>query len=230
MIGRRLGRWAHDLEALALPQRCPGCGVDTDPAHLLCERCRAAIPLLRLGLCVRCLAAEREPAGCTRHPGFQVWAAWVYDERAALVVQALKYGERPALAGALGQVIAAALPPSDAPDLILAVPLHPARARERGYNQAGLLAEAVARARGVPRLERGLQRVRPTQAQARLGPVQRRRNVSGAFRVLDPDRLRGRRVLVVDDVLTTGSTLEACLEALRAAGAEARGAALAWAQ
>jgi ComF family protein len=114
--------------------------------------------------------------------------------------------------------------------LVLEVPLHPARRRERGYNQAGLLADALSHACGTPRLEGVLARVRPTRPQARLGPGARRENVSGAFQVRRPDGLKGRNVLIVDDVMTTGSTLEACLEVLSDVGARATGVALAWAQ
>jgi ComF family protein len=232
--GKAMARWlagtARALESFALPQRCPECGSAADPDRLLCDRCREAIPPLRLELCARCLAHGSEPVGCRRHPGRGVWAAWVYDERAALLVHALKYGGRPRLAQALGPVIAAALPAGARFDLVFEVPLHPARLRERGYNQAAALADAVAGALAVPRWSGALIRVRPTREQARLGPAARRANVAGAFRAIEPAALGGRRVLVVDDVLTTGNTLEACLDAVRDAGAEAAGAVLAWAQ
>jgi ComF family protein len=219
----------HDLVAFALPQRCPGCGREADPARLLCARCAAGIPRLETALCVRCLAAGREPSGCLRHPGYASHARWIYDERAARVVHALKYGERTGLARALGREMAKALPPGIRPDLVVEVPLHRTRRRERGYNQAGLLAEALAEAIGAPRLPDALARVRATRAQARLGPAERRRNMAGAFRVNRPETLAGRSVLIVDDVLTTGATLESALGALAAAGAEARALVLAWA-
>ncbi|HVP15203.1 MAG TPA: phosphoribosyltransferase family protein, partial [Terriglobales bacterium] len=137
---------------------------------------------------------------------------------------------RPGLASALGERLARALPSALAPDLVTAVPLHPARRRERGYNQAWLLAAEVARRIGVPALEDVLARVRPTAAQARLDPERRWRNLAGAFRVPEWRAFRNRCILVVDDVVTTGATLEACLEAHAATGARPVGAALAWAQ
>lgn len=219
----------RDLVAFALPQRCPGCGAEADPATLLCAGCAARIPRLETALCVRCLAAGHDPSGCHRHPGFASHARWIYDERAARVIHALKYGERTALALALGPEMARALPPGYRPDLVVEIPLHRTRRRERGYNQAGLLAEALAGAIGAPRLPEAMTRVRATRAQARLGPAARRRNMAGAFRVNHPDALAGRSVLIVDDVLTTGATLESALESLARAGAEARGIALAWA-
>jgi ComF family protein len=227
---RAIAGRAGDLEAFALPQRCPGCGAVAEPARSLCDACWVRIPPISFALCASCLVRGREPVGCLRHPHAQVWPALVYDERAALLVHALKYGGRPGLAGALAERLARALPAALAPDLVTGVPLHAARRRERGYNQAWLLAERLAAHLGVPALEHVLERVRPTAAQARLDPPGRRGNVAGAFRVAESPRYRGRRVLVVDDVLTTGATLEACLDALAVAGARPVGATLAWAQ
>lgn len=220
---------ARDLLAFALPQRCPGCGDEADPARLLCDACLAVIPRLDTALCVRCLAAGREGVGCRAHAGFDTRAAWLYDERAAQVVHALKYDQRPGLAGALGPEMARALPPGYRPDLVIEVPLHRARQRERGYNQAAALAGALAETIAAPRLEGAITRVRSTRAQARLGPEVRRRNIAGAFRVEHPTALEGRSVLLVDDVLTTGATLESALATLASAGAEATGVVLAWA-
>jgi ComF family protein len=221
---------ARELEEFALPQRCPGCGAPAPAARLLCDGCWERVPALSFPVCARCLARGAEPVGCRRHPGSRVWPALVYDERAALLVHALKFGQRPGLAAELGARLARAVPATPAFDLVTAVPLHAARRRERGYDQARLLAETVADRLGVPALPDALVRERATPAQTGLDPAQRRRNLAGAFRVTEPRRLRGRRILIVDDVITTGATLEACLAALSAAGAAATGAVLAWAQ
>jgi len=220
---------ARDLMAFALPQRCPGCGREADPQRFLCDGCRASIPRFESALCVRCLAAGREPVGCLAHRGCATHARWLYDERAARVIHALKYGERTVLARWLGAELAQALPPGYRPDLVVDVPLHRTRRRERGYNQAALLADSLAGVIAAPRLVAALERVRPTRAQARLGPEARRRNLAGAFRVADPHALAGRSVLIVDDVLTTGATLESALGALADAKADARAVVLAWA-
>lgn len=222
---------ARDLLEFALPQRCPGCGAPAAPEALLCERCFARLPRLAGAVCARCLLDDRPPDACPRHPGDAVHAAFVYDERVALVVQALKFGARPRLARACAPAMAAALPDAArAPSLVTAVPLHPVRRRERGYDQAACLAEALADAIAAPFLPDVLVRTRATAAQSGLRARERRGNVAGAFRVTRPAWVRGREVLVVDDVLTTGATLHAALAALRAAGARTRGAALAWAQ
>jgi ComF family protein len=229
----RAARRFRDLGAgvaeFMLPQRCPGCGAPADARRLLCDSCRAAIPLVSFPICARCLAFEREPAGCTRHAGFQVWPAWLHDAIAAAAVQAFKFGARTALASELALEMVRAIPPAGF-DLVMAVPLHRVRRRERGYDQAALLAEAVGAALGVPRLADGLRRERPTRPQTSLDAAGRRRNLRGAFRVMRASELKGRRVLLVDDVITTGATFEAALSALEDAGARASGAALSWAQ
>jgi ComF family protein len=228
-LAGQAGHWSQGLLEFALPQRCPGCGVAADPAHLLCAACRERIARLSVPLCARCLSRERDPVGCAVHAGFEVWPAWIYDERAAAMIQAFKFRERPALARTLAAAIACALPPGRF-DLLLAVPLHRARRRERGYDQAGLLADALSLAAGIPRLGDALTRVRSTRPQTRMGAAARRANLRGAFRVDRARRLEGRRVLLVDDVITTGATLDACLEALSKAGARTTAVALAWAQ
>jgi ComF family protein len=145
-------------------------------------------------------------------------------------VHALKYEGRRGLAPGLAAELARVVPPVPRADLVMAIPLHSARRRERGYNQAGLLAEALADRIGVPLLEGAIERVRDTRPQALLRPRSRRANVAGAFRVRRPGWVEGRNILLVDDVITTGATFEACLAALARAGAHATGVALAWAQ
>ena len=231
--GRSIARLAaglwEDVEAFVLPMRCPSCGHELDRDLALCPACASAIPRLDGPLCVRCLAAGRDPPGCLREAGFRAHAAWIYDERAARAVHALKYQGRPLVATALSRWIANALPSAYRPDLVLGVPQHPARRRERGYDQAGLLAAATAGILGSPWLEGGLRRVRPTRPQAQLGSKARRANLAGAFSVVEPRALERRTILLIDDVITTGSTMEACLETLAGCGAHAIGAALAWA-
>ena len=227
---RRLARPVADLLEFVLPQRCPGCGEPAGTAAMLCARCVSRLPELPHPVCARCLADGAAPDGCVRHPGDQVHAAWIYDERVELLVHALKFGARPGLARAHAHHVARRLPERVMRDAIVtSVPLHSARLRERGYDQAARLGEAISDLTGAPFVPRLLRRVRATRAQTGLGADERRENVRGAFVVDRPAWVRGRRVLVVDDVLTTGATLCECLAVLRAAGAVTRGAVLAWA-
>lgn len=217
------------LGALALPQRCPECGAPAPAERVLCAACWTAIPRAGITLCARCLAAGGDPSSCRGHRAFRAGAAWLYDERAAAVVAALKYQGRPGLARALAIEVARAEVLARA-DFVTETPLHPARRRERGYNQAERLAAAVAAVAGVPHLTGVLARPRPASPQARRGPRARREQAHGAFTVAQPAAVRGRRIVVVDDVMTTGATIEACLAALAAAGARPAGLVLAWAQ
>lgn len=228
-LGAALAGLARDVAGFALPQRCPACGAAASAATLLCGPCRERIPRLAHPLCARCLARERDPVGCRAHPGARVWPAFVYDERCALLVHALKYGGRTGLGAGLAAELARAAPARPRFGAVVAVPLHPARERERGYNQAACLAAPLADRLGVPWLPDLLVRTRPTAAQARLGARERRANLAGAFAVARPEWVAERDVLVVDDVVTTGATLDACFVALTAAGARPAGAALAWA-
>jgi ComF family protein len=117
----------------------------------------------------------------------------------------------------LGRVVCTELGTSG--DALVPVPIHPSRRRERGYNQSEALAKGIAAVTGQPVWSNLLQRRVATPSQTRLSAAQRRSNVAGVFAVRDPERLRGRTVLLVDDVLTTGSTLNSCAEALLNAGA-----------
>lgn len=131
----------------------------------------------------------------------------------------LKYRHGRGLAEPLGEWMAAYWREHPLPvDVIVPVPLHPSRLRARGYNQAALLAWALSRWIGLPVDEEALYRTRATASQMRLKAMDRRHNVEGAF-YCPPSRMDGRRVLLIDDVCTTGATLEACAYALRAGGA-----------
>jgi ComF family protein len=137
----------------------------------------------------------------------------------ATAIHRLKYGRRRVLAEVLGELLAERYPFPPTP-LLVPVPLHRARARVRGFDQALLLGRVLARRRGLGLLgPRVLRRVRPTLPQAALGARARRRNLRDAFAVRDPDAVTGLHLLLVDDVMTSGATANACAEALLAAGA-----------
>ena len=141
----------------------------------------------------------------------------------------LKYGQWKVLAAPLGGLLAQYAPTASLPmDVLAPVPLHPRRLRERGYNQSALLAREMGRLLDIPVIEGCLGRKSNGRAQARTADAaERRQNVQGAFECRD-DRLMGRRVVIVDDVCTTGATLDACGAAvLRAGAVSAWGLALA---
>jgi ComF family protein len=160
-------------------------------------------------------------------------AVAAYRDGMRAAIHALKYGRRPVIARPLAALLAevgarlvtgtcngaAADGPRDLLDGVVPVPLHRSRAAERGFNQAELLAAPCARAWRLPLHTGVLVRVRPTRAQTDLDAAARRANVAGAFAVARPRGVAGRRLLLVDDVLTTGATAGAAARALREAGA-----------
>jgi len=195
------------------------------PAEPLCLRCGAPLPLnqshshISHALCVSCLDGR----GPTALDGLRVAA--VYEGTIRKAIHALKYENKRRAAQPLGALLAAAYHRSASvgmrADLIIPVPLHADRVRERGYNQAGLLARAVAARLGLPLNDKLVIRQRATQTQVGLPWRARRANVTGAFALTDPqaaEHLAGRRILLIDDVATTGSTLDATAQALATAG------------
>ncbi len=210
------------LLGLLFPPRCVVCQRVGD---WICPECLPAFPHLQEPLCARCSAPVQEGTalcvGCQREPlrlgGGRSVAPFRGPARAA--IHLLKYRHALSLAEPLGTLMARRWAARGAPvDLVVPVPLHPARFRARGYNQAALLAWAVGRRLGLPVDEGALLKVRATKAQMALGLEERRANVQGAF-IAREERVGGQRVLLVDDVCTTGATLEACADALRAGGA-----------
>ena len=165
-------------------------------------------------ICAPCLA---DPP---RHDG--IAAGTLYNEASRKLVLAFKHGKRIALAPMLARMAASRLPELDGEWLLVPVPLHPWRLWRRGFNQSALLAREVARLRGQPVLVDGLVRRKPTPALGGLGRAARARALSGAIAV-NPRRaakLAGARVVLVDDVMTSGATSDACVRALKRAGAE----------
>ena len=218
----RLAALGGGLAALAYPTLCLGCEARLpSAADALCPTCLGGLP-----------RADADAAGAlvegTAVAGLV--AVWAFDAGGTVrrVQHALKYGGRPALGVGLGRAIGAAVREAGVPcDAVVPVPLSHLRELERGYNQAAALADGAARALGVPTLDL-LRRTRATRRQATLSASARRANVDGAFALADgAGDLSGTRLLLVDDVTTTGTTLAAAAAPLATAGAHVEAAVIA---
>lgn len=239
-LGTALARRAAGaLLDFALPLACVACEAQIatlDPrTGVMCGRCWAALPLLPHPRCARCGHPRRTglasaAAGCAWCELLPPYVracrsvCWVPDGPGGALVRALKFGGWHRAAAAIGRRVGLVEWPDDVRDECAAavpVPLGAGRLRERGYNQSALVARAAAPAWNVPVWDDVLLRSRATQAQARLTAGDRLTNVAGAFRVADgaQARLRGTHVVLVDDVVTTAATLNACAAALVAGGA-----------
>ena len=224
---RRIRARIGALARLALPQRCELC-VAPAGTNLLCADCERSLPRVVLA-CPVCGLPTRAGAVCgtcrERPPPFAaVIAAFAYAFPVDRLLQEIKYGGRIALADWAGSALAAAVidalsrrPARDRPDRVVALPLAASRQQERGFNQAREIAVHVARRTQLP-LASPLLRVTAGSPQATLPWAQRGRNVRGAFAV--SSSVRGARIALVDDVMTTGATLVEAARALAEAGAD----------
>jgi ComF family protein len=227
---RRLGRAVVDG---VLPPRCLACGTIVDEPDALCSSCWAGMRFFAPPWCAVCglpfphpMGEEAVCADCARQkPSWdRARAVMRYDKHSRHLVLALKHGDRTHVARALGRWMGrAGAELLEGADMIMPVPLHWTRLFTRRYNQAGLLAHAVRAAGGPPVMADWLVRRRRTPSQGRLGPVARVRNVRGAFAVRRGCDVKGKRIVLVDDVLTTGATVEECARVLRRGGAASIG-------
>ena len=220
----------------ALPARCASCGAIVDEVHSFCPDCWRRIEFLGSGGCESCglplqaTDAEKCAACLARPPRIErTRAAVAYDETARSIALRLKYGRKVALATTMARYMAPLIDRGAQDALIVPVPLHRTRLWRRGFNQAALVAHELSRRTGFASDSCALQRVKRTPPLKGLTPVQRRKAVAGAFKVPPGRNVKGRTVLLVDDVLTTGSTANACARALLRGGA-ARVHLVSWAR
>lgn len=213
----------NELLALFFPERCEGCG---QTGSLFCSACQQQIDFLLPPLCPLCGYPSRNNLLCYR---CQKSARTVDGVRSVAffegplreTVHAFKYRGLHCLTKPLAKLMVVCWHREPLPaDVIVPVPLHRRRLRERGYNQAALLARALGAEIGLPVREDWLIRTRVTAPQVKLNVSERKQNVADAFQCRIPDLVIGRQVLLVDDVCTTGATLDACGLALRQAGAK----------
>ncbi len=223
-----LARVRQAVLDVLFPSRCVGCGAY---GSFFCSSCQAELPRARPPRCPVCWQPQRQGDACGRcreeRPAFQgARSLYLYQGVAREAVHALKYNYLSALAQPMAQLMARYVEEEAIEaDLLVAVPLYARRQRLRGYNQSFLLAREVSRRLNLPLAAAALVRRNDTPPQARASEADaRRRNVAGAFDCR-PGAVAGRRVLLVDDVTTTGATLDACARALLAKG----GASSVWA-
>jgi len=210
----------------ALPPRCAGCGEVIEDVGAFCPPCwskmewlgnsgctRCGLPLAgtELDICGRCLA---KPPALDR-----IRAAVAYDDLPRSIALKLKYGRKVALARTMARYMAPLRDEWDDDAILIPVPLHRWRLWGRGFNQSNLVARELSH-RWKMRLETNLlSRSKQTKPLKGMNHVQRRKAVAGAFKVSGSDGLKGKTVVLIDDVLTSGSTAEACARVLRRAGA-----------
>src|SRR5215212_6638333 len=213
------GRMALDL---LYPPRCAVCGSN---GSLLCDACLAGLPRTVGHRCDLCWLPVRDGIAChacAAHPLVlqHLRSALRYDGQVRHLVRAFKFAGQSSLAPPLAKALLETYETQGLRgDVIVPVPLTGLGKRLRGYNQAALLANELSRATGVPCVE-ALSRTRSVKEQARTASAEeRRRNVIGAFAVRKRDAVAGKAVLLIDDVATTGATLDACARELLAAGA-----------
>lgn len=223
---------AQAMLDMVYPRMCAGCGkpVGEESRHV-CWECLASLWPVQFPFCKTCgnpvqgvITNEYSCALCrARERHFDhARSAVHYDGRIVPVLHAFKYGQAAHLArdlaGLLSICVSTHYKPADV-DGVTFVPLHHRKERERTYNQSRLLAGDLASILGKPLLPQCLVRWRPTMTQTALTAVERRKNVQGAFRARNEKWIEGRRVLLVDDVMTTGATVDECAGVLKQAGA-----------
>ena len=207
---------------LVFPQWCLGCGKGGD---VLCSSCQSLLPVIVPPICPRCGKPQANGTPCPNCAGWQAEIDGVrspshFDGLMRQAIHQLKYKNLRALVTPLAKILYDYITANPLPvNVLVPVPLHPKRLRERGYNQSGLLAQELSRLSGFPVIEDCLSRKEHTSPQARtINLEERRSNVANAFTCVN-DRLKDKKVLLLDDVSTSCATLNACASALKASGA-----------
>lgn len=215
-------RWANTLLDLLFPPVCAACST---LGPLICDGCRSKMLKIPEPLCQRCgrsLLYVAPVCGECMQPSFtlqQVRAPLAYLDPISRVIQRLKYEGLFALAKPLAQILAASWPDwAVNPEIIVPIPLHKRREKQRGFNQSALLARHLGHALGITVNEAAMTRAKNTIPQIGLSPDERQENVRDAF-VADAQMVKGKQILLVDDVYTTGATMSAAAHALLVSGA-----------
>jgi ComF family protein len=235
-LTRAASRLVRSLLDFALPPRCGGCGTIVDDIDSFCADCWRELEFLGPGGCSRCglplKATDIDTCVvCLARPPRldRIRAAVAYGDISRSIAMRLKYGRKVALARTMSRYMQPLLGDLPGDAVFVPVPLHRSRLWRRGFNQSAIVARELSRRTGHAVAIDALRRVRATPPLKGLNRLQRRRTVAGAFRANRPAELRGRNIVLVDDVLTTGSTANACARVLKRAGA-ARVDLVSWAR
>jgi len=224
---------AHDFARLFFPHQCAGCGSDLlNRESPLCARCLHALPVTNFhqysGNPVEQCFSGRLPLVSA--------ASYCYFTRHTMMqelLHAFKYKGRKEIGLLLGRMMGTALRDSgrfNGIDMLVPVPLHAGKEKKRGYNQSVLLCQGMSEVLGLPVIDQALVRRSFTETQTHKNRIERWQNMQGQFKLLKPELIEGRHLLLVDDVITTGATLEACGRVLlEAEGVRLSVAALAYA-
>ncbi|MEO6248376.1 MAG: ComF family protein [Sphingomicrobium sp.] len=215
-------RWGVWLLDLVLPPRCPGCGAMVSEQSSFCAPCWTGMEFLGGSGCVTCgIPLEATDigtcAGCLAQPPLiaRTRAAVAYGEVARTLAIRLKYGRKVALAKAMARYMAPLLGALPEGAMLTPVPLHRRRIAVRGFNQSLLIAREIGRLRGIAVAPRLLRRTKATPPLKEMSFSERRKTVAGAFVLRKGAAVAGRTIVLIDDVLTTGSTAEACARVLK---------------
>ncbi len=221
-----LQSFRESVLSFVYPPHCLLCRTPLEESDGLCPGCWEALGIIQGPRCARCgCPGLSDPCANCADKAFvfsRLFALTTYSQSAQRLVHMLKYQGQTAAGQALGRALGRMLEReslAEARPVVVPVPLHGSRLRERGYNQSVLIARAMARVLDLSLEDRALKRVRATETQTNLDSAERGANMEGAFRSRRRDRVRERRVLLVDDVVTTGATANACAAALLEAGA-----------
>ena len=221
MLPQLIGLKKAALDVL-FPQWCIGCGKE---GGFICPSCRSSLPVVTSPLCPSCGSPQANGmpcAGCSGRPAAidGIRSPFRFDGVIRDAIHQFKYRNLRALAAPLAGLLVDYIATSPLPgEVMVPVPLHRKRLRERGYNQAGLLAREIGKLTGLPVIDNCLIRLRHTPPQTSTPAAGARwDNMAGAF-ACGNGRLDGRQVLIIDDVSTSGATLNSCAAALKAAGA-----------